>query len=142
MLLFSSIFIENCTTHFLLLSMYCMCRTDSVEATILFCFFPSRADFLCRTGPDIPQQTSEPLHHRNPDGDAAEILRLALYAQYGTSPSIFVLFHAHSLKSFLLSSWFPKYFILRSVTVFVVDGNLGKVLCMIPRRLSSRGQAD
>lgn len=51
-----------------------------------FCFFFSCCvDFLCSLGSDLPQRTTELLYHRNPEGHAAEILRLALCAQHGTA---------------------------------------------------------
>lgn len=42
-------------------------------------------DLLCCPGSDLPQQTSEPLHHRRPARDAAEVLWFALHAQHGRS---------------------------------------------------------
>lgn len=44
-------------------------------------------DFLCCPGSDLPRQTSEPLHHRRPAGDAAEVLQPALHCQHGTTRS-------------------------------------------------------
>lgn len=52
-------------------------------------FFFNFPDFLRRPGSDLPRQTSEPLHQRHPEGDAAEVLQLAVYAQHGrTEPSV------------------------------------------------------
>lgn len=70
--------------------MFCTCREGWWRRNFLYGFvfvfiFLSWADFLCSIGPDLPRHTSKPLHHRNLKGDAAEILWLALYAQYGTS---------------------------------------------------------
>lgn len=66
----------------------------------VFVLFLSYADFLCGLGPGLSQPTSEPLHHRGPEGDAAAILRLASHTQHGTvrfsssvclsSPSVFI----------------------------------------------------
>lgn len=42
-------------------------------------------DFLRCPGSDLPRQTSEPLHHRRPAGDAAEVLQPALHCQHGTT---------------------------------------------------------
>lgn len=75
-----------------------------IQCSVFFFFFFSWADFLCCLGPDLPQQTSEPFHHRHPEGHAAEILRLALYVQYGTSPTVYVLFNTLSLTHILSSS--------------------------------------
>lgn len=91
-------------------------------------FHSSWADFLCCLGPDLPRQTSKPLHHRNPEGHAAEILRLALYAKYGTSPTAFVLFGL-----FLSSSWSLKYYVFRLITAIDVDDNLENVLWQFPK---------
>lgn len=98
-LLFSRISMENSSTDMSRFSF----NIKFVCAGLIQFYF-SWADFLCCLGPDLPQQTSEPLHHRRPEGDAAEILRLALYVQHGTSPTDFVLFDTLSLTCFLSSS--------------------------------------
>lgn len=43
------------------------------------------AGVLRCSGSTLPRQTPKLLHHRHPEGDAAEILRIALRSQHGTS---------------------------------------------------------
>lgn len=78
-----------------------------------FCFFSNFPDFLRRPGSDLPRQTSEPLHQRHPEGDAAEVLPIAVYAQHGraeqsvsrTSSTSVTRYHC-AFHTLILTFWF------------------------------------